>query len=69
MTSPKALIEDLVSGLKPLATAVNHAWWDAAVSGDADAYARLTELRDALDRFWADDQRFDRIEALHDTPP
>lgn len=69
MTSPKALIEDLVSGLKPLATAVSRAWWDAAVSGDPDAYARLTEHRDALDRFWANDRRFDRIEALHKMPP
>lgn len=69
MTNPQAIVDDIVSGLKPLAIAVNRAWWDAAVSGDPNAYERLTELRDALDRFWADDQRFAQLERLHTEPP
>lgn len=69
MTDPQTVIDDIVSGLKPLAIAVNRAWWDAAVSGDTDAYNRLTDLRDALDRYWADDQRFNQLETLHAAPP
>ncbi len=69
MTDLQAVIDDIVCGLKPLATAVNRAWWDAAVSGDSDAYRRLTELRDAVDRYWADDQRFAQLERLHAEPP
>ncbi|MEJ2151936.1 MAG: M2 family metallopeptidase [Gemmatimonadota bacterium] len=69
MTNPRAIIDDIVSGLKPLVIAVNRAWWDAAVSGDADAYQRLTDLRDTLDRFWSDDQRFNQLETLNAAPP
>jgi peptidyl-dipeptidase A len=69
MVSVKSLVDSLVARLRPLEVAANRAWWDAAVTGAAAAYARLEDLRNQIDRLFRDPARFDLLTAARESPP
>lgn len=54
-------IDDTLKRFRVLETAANRAWWDAAVSGDADDYARVEDLRNRIDALLREPERFDAI--------
>lgn len=62
-------IEALLQRIVPLETAVSRAWWDAAVTGDPEAYRRLERLRNELDDVFRDRATFEHIERARAAPP
>lgn len=46
------LLDTLTARIRPLETEMGRAWWDAAVTGSADAYARLEDLRNRMDELF-----------------
>lgn len=65
----KTLIDQLTARLEPVETAVNRAWWDAAVTGDADAYDRLEAARNQVDRLLREPRWFEGLAAAREDPP
>ncbi|HUP00486.1 MAG TPA: M2 family metallopeptidase [Gemmatimonadota bacterium] len=63
------IVEGFVARLRPLETAVNRAWWDAAVTGESGAYGRLEGLRNEIDRLYLDPALFDRLGAARSSGP
>lgn len=55
-------IELWVERFEPLETAVNRAWWDAAVTGSEEDYGRVEEGRNAIDELFRDRDLFRRLE-------
>lgn len=55
-------VEELTARFAPLETAANRAWWDAAVSGSAEDYARLEAARNEIDALFRDPRTFERLE-------
>ncbi len=62
-------IDDVIERLRPIETAVNRAWWDAAVTGSADDYARLEALRNEFDAFFRDPRLAEGLERGRGSPP
>ncbi len=69
MKNPKTLVEALAARLEPLETAVNRAWWEAAVTGDSNAYARLEDRRNQVDRFLGEPRWFEGLSEARREPP
>ena len=62
-------IDLFVARLRPLEVAANRAWWRAAVTGDAGAYAHLEDLRNRIDRLFRDPALFRHLEEARRSPP
>ncbi len=66
MTEP---LHDVIARIRPLETEVNRAWWNAAVTGSHEDYARLESLRNDLDRVFRDPDVAARLAEVHASPP
>jgi peptidyl-dipeptidase A len=57
-TELRKFIDGHVAKIKPLEKQANLAWWDAAVTGDAKAYDRQSELTLKMRQVYSDPQEF-----------
>lgn len=62
-------IDRALERLRPLETAANRAWWEAAVRGGREEYARVEEVRNRIDALLADPELWEALEARHADPP
>lgn len=55
-------IDTWAERFRPLETAVNRAWWDAAVTGSEEDYGRVETARNEIDALFRDPELFRRLE-------
>ncbi|MBW3660258.1 MAG: M2 family metallopeptidase [Gemmatimonadetes bacterium] len=58
------MIETWAERFRPLETAANRAWWDAAVSGAQEDHGRVEAIRNEIDALFRDREAFDRLSVL-----
>jgi len=61
-------LKQTIGRLQPLETAVNRAWWQAAVTGSAEEYARLETLRNQYDELFRDPRLTEQLETAAAAP-
>ncbi|MGH7559215.1 MAG: M2 family metallopeptidase [Gemmatimonadota bacterium] len=66
MRDPREFVDSIVTDLQPLETAANLAWWEAAVTGAADAYRRVEQCRNRIDRLYARPGLFEGLAAARE---
>ena len=59
-------IADLAERFQALETASHRAWWNAAVTGEEEEYARLEEARNRIDALFRDPERFEALVAARE---
>lgn len=59
-------MDDLVAELQPLETEAALAWWEAAVTGEPEAYRRVERCRNRIDRLYARAGVFDGLAAARE---